>query len=148
LVPAATTYTTTASYPAGWNIISGPDGSTLPGFSGTLYTLQAGNNVYQPVPSGTALKPGAGYWAYFYGPFSAALPTSAPTTVTVQVPAQQYVMVGNPGNTVATVAGADVVLVWNASTGGYTQTSQLQPGQGGWAGSIRGAQITITNAPS
>jgi hypothetical protein len=148
LLPAATTYMTTASYPAGWNIVAGPNGSALPGYNGTLFTLQAGNGTYQPVSPGTAMKPGAGYWAYFPSPFSGALATSSPTSVTVQVPAQQYIMIGNPGNTLATVAGADVVLVWNPTTNGYTQTNQLQPGQGGWAGSIRGAQVTITNAPS
>jgi hypothetical protein len=148
LLPAPTTYMTTATYPAGWVIVAGPNGSTLPGYNGTLFTLQAGNGTYQPVSPGTALKPGTGYWAYFSAPFSGALATSTPTSVTVQVPAQQYIMIGNPGNTLADVAGADVVLVWNPTTNGYTQTNQLQPGQGGWAGSIRGAQVTITNAPS
>jgi hypothetical protein len=57
-------------------------------------------------------------------------------------------MIGNPGNTVATVSGADVVLVYNPANSQYTQTTQLLPGQGGWAGSVRGGPVTITNAAS
>jgi len=57
-------------------------------------------------------------------------------------------MIGNPGNTVANVDGADVVLIYTPSTASYTQATTLAPGQGGWAGSFNGALVTITNAPS
>jgi hypothetical protein len=148
LVPAHSPYATSASYAAGWNIVAAPGSSILSSFSGWLYTFQGGDTSYELIPVGTALKPGAGYWAYAPSPMTSTLAPAAQTSVAVQVPAHQYVMIGNPGNTVATVSGADVVLIYNPSSGSYIPTTQLAAGQGGWAGSANGALVTITNAPA
>jgi len=71
-----------------------------------------------------------------------------PATVSVQLPPGQFVLIGNPGNTNATVTGAGTVLVFNPTTSAYTAASTLAPGTGAWAESDAGGQITITNAPS
>jgi hypothetical protein len=134
--------------PAGWNIVAGPAGTTLPGVSGSLFTLQPGDTAYETIPAGTPLKAGAGYWVDLASTTSTAIATASPTSVTVQLPAGQFVMIGNAGNTVATVTGADSVLVYNPTTASYTQTNQLQPGQGAWAVSNAGGPATITNAPA
>jgi hypothetical protein len=148
LVSAASTYSTTASYSSGWNIVAAPTGTFLPGMTGWLYTFQPGDPSYEVVQPGAPLRPGAGYWAYAPAAGTNTLAPSGPTSVTIQIPPRQYAMIGNPGNTVATVSGADVVLIYNSTSGAYTPTTQLLPGQGGWAGSVNGGQITITNAPA
>ena len=51
----------------------------------------------------------------------------------LQVPAGQFVLIGNSGDTMATVSGADSVLVYNSSTGSYIESTQLAAGQGAWA---------------
>jgi hypothetical protein len=52
-------------------------------------------------------------------------------------------MIGNPGNTTATVTGADVVYIYDGSQ--YRTVTSLTPGQGGWAISVAGGVATITN---
>jgi hypothetical protein len=133
---------------AGWNLISGPGGTVLTGVSGSLFTYQAGDTNYEVLPvSGTLLKAGQGYWLNVAQATQISLPSSVGATVKVSLPAGQYVMVGNPGITAATVSGADTVLVYDASTSSYTSTTRLNPGQGAWALSNSGGQATITNTP-
>jgi len=138
----------TVTYAAGWNIVAGPSGTTVTGASGSVYTLQPGDASYETLPSGGTLKPGAGYLADFAASTTATLPMVTPATVSVQLPPGQFVLIGNPGNTNATVTGAGTVLVFNPTTSAYTAASTLAPGTGAWAESDAGGQITITNAPS
>jgi hypothetical protein len=148
LVPAQSPDSISVAYAAGWNIVAAPGSSTPPGLSSWLHTFQAGDVSYEMVPAGSPLKPGVGYWAFAPSPTTGTLTPAPQTSITVQVPARQYVMIENPGNTVATVSGADVMLTYNPSTGSYTPATQLAAGQGGWAGSAGGAQVTITTAPA
>src|SRR5690348_8222202 len=53
------------TYPAGWNLIGGPDGSTVSGAMGSLFTFQAGDTAYQVVDTAAPLSACWGYWAYF-----------------------------------------------------------------------------------
>jgi hypothetical protein len=138
-----------ATYPSGWNIVSGPAGTTLTGSTGPLYTFAAGAGAYQILPAGTPLQAGVGYWAYFPSGGSANFGTAgvSSTTVTVQLPPGQFVMIGNPGGGTATVSGANaVVLTFNPTSNNYTPTSQLAPGQGAWVASQTGGTITITSS--
>jgi hypothetical protein len=135
----------TATYPAGWNLIAGPGGITISGPSGNLYTWQAGDSTYESIAVGAPVKSGYGYWAYFpTGSFS-TVPATTGGTVEVVLPAGIPVLVGNPGSTTALVTGADSVSIYNTLTGQYSSTSTLTPGQGAWATSNNGGVATITN---
>ena len=95
----------TANFASGWNLVGGPEGLIVSSNSGPLYTFQAGNTAYQIIPSGTALRAGFGYWAFFPTSGTITLPTTNPQVLSLPLPAGQYVMISNPGNTGATVFG-------------------------------------------
>lgn len=127
----------TITYPPGWNLVSGPDGSTLNGVDGFLYTLQPGDAEYEAVPASSPLRGCWGYWAYF--PDGGSLNASADTTSRCDVPTLpgQWVMLGNPSaaQTLA-FAGVDQALIYSAD-GGYQATQELAPGQGAFASGQR-----------
>jgi hypothetical protein len=135
------------SYAPGWNIVAGPTGSTITGNVGPFYSFRPGDTSYEVAPAGSALTAGVGAWAYFTARTTTTIGMANPGNMSVQLPPGQYVMIGNSGDTAATVSGADSVLVYNPSTGGYSQTTQLAAGQGAWAVSVNGAMATLTNAP-
>jgi hypothetical protein len=137
--PAAPTIGTT--YPAGWNLIAAPPGTVITGASLPLYTWQYGDVAYVP---GTTTQPGFGYWAFFPGQSTIVLAVTPTTTITRALQPNVYIMVGNAGSTPATVSGADVVYTYSP-TSGYQITNVLQPGQGAWALSFAGGNVTITN---
>jgi IPT/TIG domain len=130
-------------YFAGWNIVGGPTGTIVSGNMGPLYTWQAGFTAYQVLPSGSPLTQPLGYWAFFPVPTSSAIPVGVPLTLTVGLPPGQWIMIGNPGNTPATVTRADVVYIWDGVQ--YQVATSLNPGQGGWAISVVGSAVTISN---
>jgi hypothetical protein len=132
------------TYPPGWNLVGGPAGMVLAGADGPLYTYQAGDREYRLVPADTPLEAGAGYWAHFETLAVQTLPASAPLNTTLALPAGAYVMIGNPRATISAFYGAHVVYIYDAVQG-YQTTLTLQPGQGAWAYSARGATITIAN---
>lgn len=117
---------------------------TLIGSTGPLYTYQAGDTIYETIGAGGPFNQPNGYWAYYGASGGEMIPLSGPQTLTVNLPALQWVMIGNPGNSPATVTGADVVYTYSAS-GGYQQTTSLLPGQGAWVISISGGTATIAN---
>jgi len=135
------------SYAPGWNIVAGPTGSTITGNIGVLYSFRPGDTTYEVAPAGSALTAGVGAWAYFTSGTTTTIGIANPGNMQVQLPPGQYVMIGNSGDTAATVSGADSVLVYNPSTGSYNQTNQLAAGQGAWAISANGGMATLTNAP-
>jgi hypothetical protein len=115
------------------------------GNTGPLYTYQAGDTNYQTIAAGTQLFAGSGYWAYFDAATAGTIPVSNSQTLSIGLPAGQWVMIGNAGNTVATVTGADVVYIYSASSG-YQATTSLVPGQGAWAISVNGGTATVANS--
>jgi PKD repeat protein len=133
------------SYAGGWNLIGGPTGSVVTGNTGPLYTFGAGDTSYEMLPSGSTLTGGAGYWANFPAATNSTIAMSGPTSVAAQLPAGQFVMIGNPGNAPATVSGADLLLIYSPASNNYTQTTVLQPGQGAWAFSFGGGTATISS---
>ena len=130
----------------GWNLIAGPTGTTASGAASSLYTFQAGDTAYEPSPAASPLDAGVGYWAFFSAPATLTLASGSTQPVTRPLPAGQYVMVGNPFTTNASVAGADAVYTYSAS-GGYQAATVLSPGQGAWAFSSAGGTLTLTAAP-
>jgi PKD repeat protein len=125
----------------GWNLIAVPDGATISGPLSAMYTYQAGDSGYEAVQN---TQSGLGYWAFSATPATETLPLTGPQTVTQPLPPGQWVMLGNPGSTVATVVGADVVYVYSPDIG-YQPTTILQPGQGAWVLSLNGGVVTITS---
>ncbi len=125
--------TLTVTYPAGWNLVGGPAGTTLSGANPTLYTLQYTDSSYRSVSAAGGLTGGYGYWAYFPSGGSALLPDGGPCVVAVPIKAGQWVMVGNPWPTgTTTVKGVDRVLTYDPASG-YKSGTTLRPGQAAWA---------------
>ncbi|MGI8551955.1 MAG: hypothetical protein ACR2PL_14390 [Dehalococcoidia bacterium] len=131
-------------YPAGWNIIGGPAGLMLPAIASGPFAFPPGATAYVVPAAGQMLQAGLGYWVLFNAQTPVSLPLVAGQPVTVQLPAGQYVLIGNPNDTAATVTGADSVLVYDPIAGAYQQTSTLAPGQGAWAISSAGGLATIS----
>lgn len=131
--------TTGVTYQPGWNLIAVPAGTTFPGSLGTIYTFQAIDAVYQTPPNPVT---GIGYWAFFSTPTTASIPLTGPQTTVKALPAGHWIMIGNPGNTPATVMGADIVYAYSAGAG-YQSTTMLQPGQGVWVISVNGGTVTV-----
>ena len=133
------------TYSAGWSIIAGPSGTVVSTAADTpLYTFQAGDTNYETVSANTPLAAGKGYWAYLPAAGTSTIPVTTTNSTTVSLPAGQWVMIGNPGDTAATVSGADTVMVYDPTSGSYTPSTQLGPGQGAWALSNNGGTATIT----
>jgi PKD repeat protein/heat shock protein HslJ len=133
------------SYAAGWNLVGGPGGSTFPQANGPLYTFQAGNTAYQSIPNTQGIVGGQGYWAFFTAQTTVTFAGDSTSPITVQAPANQYIMVGNPSVTgPATVTGADVVYVWDATGGAYASQTTIAPGRGAWALRSTAGSVTIT----
>jgi hypothetical protein len=131
-------------YAAGWNLVGVPTGTMLSAAATPLYTLRATDTAYVPVSSNQPLLGGEGYWALFYAATTVILPDAGPQSATVYLPAGHYVQVGNPGSKPVALTGADMVLGYNPSSGGFVQTTILEPGQGAWAISRNGATLTLT----
>ncbi len=135
------------TYQAGWNLVSGPGGTTINGGSLPIYTWQTGDTAYE-VNSTGAVKAGFGYWDYFASTVTDTVPATTGGSVQIPLPAGTPVMIGNPGSTTATVTGADSIMTYNALTSQYATTTTLGPGLGGWAISYAGGTATITNPSS
>lgn len=132
-------------YPTGWNIVAGATGQTFPGAAGPLYTFQTGDTNYETLPQGSPISAGRGYWAFFNGPTNVALIASSQSSITVNAPAGQFIMVGNPSQTqTMTVRGADVVYLFDPTANNYVASTVLPPGKGAWVFSEAGATITIS----
>lgn len=142
----------TLSYPAGWNLISGPALAGLAQIRAPVYTRQLGDSEYQTVQR-TLLDLGnadsEGFWVY--------LPASVTTTLSdfygsvpsrATVPVGQWLLIGNPSPIEpATVDGADRIYTYDPLNG-YLPTSQLGPGQGAWVYSAKGGVVTVTPRPA
>lgn len=137
-------------FEVGWNLIGVTgDGAAIPTVT-PLYTLTpdgAGYRAVRPVDS----QRGVGYWAYFPAPVGMlAAPNplcdSCPALPSIPLPAGQWVMIGDPytSPTYITVHGADVVYTYDTLTEQYQQTTQLTAGQGAFAYSTHGGQLTFS----
>lgn len=134
-------------YPAGWNLVGGPDGATFPV---TLYQWDVASGQYQTISAGTPVTGGQGYWAYFSAPTSVALNGAGAASVSIPAIPGQWLQIANPSGTAkATVSGADAVDTYDPSSGSYSQDTTLEPGQGAWAYAANPVTIQIaTSSPS
>jgi len=144
VLPQSSNSNGSVSYLSGWNIVGGPAGTVM-NTQGPLYTYQPRDTAYEVIPSGAGLQAGFGYWAYFSQSAAVTLPQTAAQTITVTLPAAEWVLVGNPGLTSATVSGADCLYVYTPGSA-YSSVTVLAPGQGGWAMSLNGGSVTISPA--
>jgi len=133
----------TVGLKAGWNLASFPAGTQVSGTDAPLYAFPPGSSSYQTLTSSASAPNGQGYWLHVPSATQITLAQVAAGSATIQLPAGQAVLIGNPGDTQATVSGADVVWVYDA-TAGWTQTTTLNPGQGAFAESAAGGTATIT----
>lgn len=155
--PSDVNGTTAIQLSPGWNLVSyliyQLSTSVPPTLHMPLYTSgEAGGNGYEQVTlaptenlPNPALSEGKGYW-YFNDPQASvvfALALVGPQETTMPLPAGQYVLIANPGNTVADVTGADAVWIYDPASGTYEETTTLQPGQGAIAYSSAGGSATI-----
>jgi len=131
------------SVQGGWDLVGGPAGTTPTQTDGSVYTWKAGDSAYEQASGSTPFTAGEGAWVHFAAPATISLPTTGSGNAAVQLPPGQFVMIGNGGDTPATVTGADHVFTYDAAAG-YTQTNTLAPGQGAWAESDNGGTATIT----
>jgi hypothetical protein len=135
------------SYPAGWNLVSGPSGSTLVGATGSIYTAQPGDSAYQVLAANSPLKSGWGYWAYF--PSGGSIRTQPGiSTYSVDLGDGATVLIGNPSAAnPATVTGADVVYTYTPG-GDYTISTTVPAGQGAIVIGAGTITVTATTAAS
>jgi hypothetical protein len=138
------------SYPAGWNLIGGPDGSTVSGVLGSLYTLQAGDTAYQVIDPASPLTACWGYWAYF--PNGGSLtPGTSESACADDGTGGNWVMIGNPSMSgPATVRGADTIYTYSP-TDGYQAARTIPIGAGAWAignGSISLSAPVVPTIPT
>jgi hypothetical protein len=113
------------------------------GSDAPLYALPPGSSAYQTLTTAASVPNGQGYWLHMPSAAQVSLAQVAAGSATVQLPAGATVLIGNPGDTPATVTGADVVWVYDAASG-WTQTTTLNPGQGAFAESAAGGTATIS----
>ena len=134
------------SFSPGWNLIPGKLGPYLPCCFGPFYTLQAGDTQYEAVQDATELMPALGYWVYLDRIVESTIyPPFLTETYMVDIPAQQWVMIGDPFIGPAYVGGADVVYVYD-STSGYHQgpaASIIDANQGALVYSRAGGNIIL-----
>jgi hypothetical protein len=96
------------NYPAGWNVVGGPEGSILRGAVDRIYTLRPGDTDYRSFSASSPLHAGWGYWAFFPDGGSIDLAPGL-FTYTVTPDPGQWLMVGNPSSfALATISGATV----------------------------------------
>src|SRR5438067_818306 len=56
----------TVTYPAGWNLVGAPQGTTFDQATNPLYALSAtSGGSYTEQPNNAGVASGQGYWAYF-----------------------------------------------------------------------------------
>ncbi len=135
--------------PAGWNLISSATAVSLdvPSAGPSLYTLQPGDASYQTL-NWQQLQAGYGYWALFRENTAVHLPPSSQESYSVDVPAGQWVMVGNPSTSgSARLTGVDQAFIYSALSG-YRADTLIPVGYGAFVLSNRGGRITVSAGPA
>jgi hypothetical protein len=136
--------------PAGWNLLSTATAQSLdvPSADATLWTLQQGDGAYESL-DWQSLKVGYGYWVYLRENTALRLPASTQDSYSVTIPAQQWVMVGNPSTRGSVrVHGADRSLLYSAISKQYRQDDLVPVGAGALVWSDKGATVTLSIDPN
>lgn len=134
---------TTVNYAQGWNLVAGPPGTVLEDAASPMYTSGGADGGYQSLPASAPLSAGIGYWVYFPSAVSVTLAVNTLPITSRVLPTRTFVLVGNAGNDVAVVDGADALYTYDPVDGIYASATMLQPGQGAWAYSESGGTVTI-----
>lgn len=139
--PAAAQAPTSVPYPAGWNLIAAPTGTTIP-TDVALYAQPPGQATEMLLPPDAPLSDGAGYWAYFSQP-QALLLAPGSTAVELQFASGETALAGNPsGDHDAAVFGAASVTVYDP-VAGFQDHATLAPGQGAIVTSADAGSVEI-----
>ncbi|HLZ69203.1 MAG TPA: hypothetical protein VKV26_04760 [Dehalococcoidia bacterium] len=145
--PHARAAGSTVHYKAGWNLVAGPSGSVFGALPGTLYAYGPHSAGYQNVTSADVIG-GRGYWAYFGHDIDVTLDATAAQYTRMILPPDRFAIIGNPSSTqTLPINSADVALAYD-STQGYTQVSELKPGQAAFVLSNAGADVSVGKATS
>jgi len=134
------------TYPSGWNLVSGPDGSTLQGAIDFLYSLRPGESDYELLPASAPLMGCRGYWAYFPDGGSLITAGEGSSRCTVATVPGVYVMIGNPSATqTLNLSGIDIAYTFGPGDS-YPPVTSLLPGQGAFAAGQ--AELVLDVPPS
>ncbi|HLZ70038.1 MAG TPA: Ig-like domain-containing protein [Dehalococcoidia bacterium] len=136
--------TVTVTYAAGWNLVSGPDGQIFSGSDNPLYAFQPGDTAYEVLPAGSPTHAGVGYWVYFPAQTTVTLNASTATSLTITLPAGQWVLIGNPSQQTLQLHGADEAQTWDTASGTYLSVTSIGAGQGVWVYSQNGGELTLS----
>ena len=119
-------------YAAGWNLVGAPSATELRGANGPQYSYGSDGTGYVTVAPGEMVA-GRAVWAYFGSASTELLGRTAGDYTRIFVPADSYVLVGDPSSTqTLPITGADDAESYDPSQGAYHQVSGLSPGQGAW----------------
>lgn len=135
----------TLTLPAGWNMVSGPEGQVFRDAAGVIYYLRPGDDGYRTQPATAAVHATFGYWAYFPRPATVTLSGDATLPATLTLLPRQQVLIGNPSATqTVRLSGADEVVRYDAASNTWLLVLTLEPGEGAWAFSLRGGPLTFS----
>lgn len=134
-------------YPAGWNLVSGPEGSRLQGAEGDIYAYQPGDTDYEAFPANSPLHAGWGYWAYF--PNVGGLQAAAESDdYTLTLEAGQWALIGDPSAIdTAVVEGADRLLTYRGGDTALRLSSVIPAQQGAWVRASGTIAVTVAQSP-
>lgn len=131
-------------YPAGWNVVAGPAGTTFSQASSILYTFQG--DVYTFAPNTQGVTEGWGYWANFPSDTMVTLTGAGSASYSTTLGPGQWRLVGNPSGTKSALVAADVIYTYTATSGFflYRGSAIVEVGRGAWVRSNEGGTVTIT----
>src|SRR5579872_5289987 len=112
-------------YPAGWNMVGGPPGTSFANAS----ALDVYNGSGYTAPSGSTVTLCAGMWAYF--PKFTAVPFTSmpPLAATITCPLQAgWTLVSNPFINGATLSGGITGYLWDSAEGAYVPVTEIPLG--------------------
>jgi hypothetical protein len=134
-------------YPAGWNLVSGPEGSRLAGATGSIFAYQPGDSDYEEFPSDSPLHAGWGYWAYF--PNVGGLQAAAESDdYTLTLAPGQWALIGDPSAIdTAVVEGATSLLTYRAGDSALRPSSVIPAQQGAWVRASGTIAVTVAQSP-
>lgn len=134
----------TITYPAGYNLVAGPRGTSFASASGPLFSFLPGDSAYETFPSAQPAYDGYGYWAYFPQDTTVQLNGSGGNFYSADARSGQWFLIGNEsGTTPMRVIGAQMVDVFDSQSGQYHSTTTLQPGQAAWVMPGRSGRIVV-----
>src|SRR5262249_35739004 len=130
------------SYPAGWNLVAGPEGSRLNGAAGPTYTFRPGDTAYEVLANTTPLPAGWGYWAYFPDRGEVILGQGGDTQVSLAT--NQLTLVGSPyADGDASITSATLLYTYAPDTG-YQRGWTIPVGAGAWAAGRTSRSINVS----